>query len=211
MSVGSKVAAVGRADVYALLEEYNCKNVRELDDAALVKKLMKLPSVVEGDNRPDSKRLCRVLDEILEMIEAGCALSIEAAPKEVVEESQKPTILKMPKVRKEKVSDKPAKEVPSVKPSKAVPSPKPQGPKVIDPKSRFSKPGIEEFILKLLKKASAKKPVNKEQIWEAMKARFPERNAMGMFRTVNSFVPSGCFIKGKGDVQKSDRGFWIEE
>ena len=71
------------------------------------------------------------------------------------------------------------------------------------------KPGVIDAIIEVLTNASAKKPVTKEEIVEALTEKFPDRDPEKMTKTVNTQVP-GRLKDAKGlDVRKEGKGFWI--
>lgn len=70
--------------------------------------------------------------------------------------------------------------------------------------------GIIGTIVAVLTKASAKKPVTKEEIHKVLQETYPEREAKGMLSTIHIQVPNRLRNDKKLNVQKSDKGFWIE-
>ena len=73
------------------------------------------------------------------------------------------------------------------------------------------KPGIITRIIEVLRSASKKKPVTKEQILEELKKSFPERDAKAMKNTIGSQIPSGLLTEKNLKVSKDDKGgYWLE-
>jgi hypothetical protein len=70
-------------------------------------------------------------------------------------------------------------------------------------------PGVGDTIVEVLKKASSKSPVTKEDILKTCVKRFPDRKPEAMKSTISSQVPTGLRIERKLEVKKNDNGYWL--
>lgn len=71
-------------------------------------------------------------------------------------------------------------------------------------------PGVIDVIAEVLKGASKKKPVSKDDIVKQLAKRFTDRDPEKMRKTVNAQVPSRIARDRKIKVQSSDDGYWAE-
>lgn len=71
-------------------------------------------------------------------------------------------------------------------------------------------PGIIAEIIRLLKKATEKKPTTKKEVHAKLVEKFPDRNPDSMKHTVQVQIP--YFLKNaKGlEVEKNDKGYWLD-
>lgn len=70
-------------------------------------------------------------------------------------------------------------------------------------------PGVIASIIEFLTKATAKRPLSKEQLADRLEKRFPERGREAMLRTINCQVPSRLKSDKNITVNKNDKGYWI--
>lgn len=72
------------------------------------------------------------------------------------------------------------------------------------------KPGVVARIVEILRAASKKKPVTKEEVLKRLVEAFPERSPQAMKSTVASQIPS-CLRIEKGLIVETDKkgGFWL--
>jgi hypothetical protein len=80
----------------------------------------------------------------------------------------------------------------------------------VEPVKVRKKPGVVAKIVEVLKAASAKKPVTKDDILKVLVKEFPDRDPRAMKSTISSQVPS-CLKTEKGLVCKSNaKGWWLD-
>ncbi len=72
-------------------------------------------------------------------------------------------------------------------------------------------PGVIASIIEFLTKATAKRPLTKEQLADRLEKRFPERGRGAMLRTINCQVPTRLRKEKELDVQKNDKGYFINK
>lgn len=70
-------------------------------------------------------------------------------------------------------------------------------------------PGVIDSIVSILKGASMKEPVTKEEIHKQLCELFPERNKDSMKTTVGIQVPSRLGKDREITVKKNENGYWI--
>lgn len=69
--------------------------------------------------------------------------------------------------------------------------------------------GVIATIIELLTAASAKNPLTKQALCDELAERFPDREPRAMMRTINCQVPSRLRSDKEIEVQKNDKGYWI--
>ena len=77
-------------------------------------------------------------------------------------------------------------------------------------KSNRKPVGIIQTIVECLQKASADKPVTREQLLARLTKRFPSRNPVAMSRTVNCQLGRRMFDERGVRVKKNDKGYWTD-
>lgn len=70
--------------------------------------------------------------------------------------------------------------------------------------------GVIAEITTMLKKASAKKPVTKEQIHEHLIEKFPDRSPDSMMSTINIQVPNRLKREKGLNIVKNDKGYYVQ-
>lgn len=74
------------------------------------------------------------------------------------------------------------------------------------------KVGVIAFIIKILSKATERKPITKEAMLDQLAEQFPDRERDGMKVTINAQVPGRLKSEKKLDIRKNDKtpaGYWI--
>lgn len=75
-----------------------------------------------------------------------------------------------------------------------------------------SKPGITDVILSLLRKATKKDPISKEDILDVLKIKFPGRDEQALKRTVNGQVHYNLRVnKGIHVSSNGNSEYWVDE
>ncbi len=77
-------------------------------------------------------------------------------------------------------------------------------------KEKTGKPGVISFIVSLIEKADKKKGITKDQILEALKKEFADRNEVSMKATINVQVPARI-SKEKFEVAKTEKGGYYKK
>ncbi len=91
----------------------------------------------------------------------------------------------------------------------AVAAPPDAGPTTVRP-AAGKKPGVVAKIVEILRAASKKNPVTKEEVLKQLVAAFPERSPQAMKSTVASQIPSCLRIEKKLIVETDKKGgFWL--
>ena len=73
------------------------------------------------------------------------------------------------------------------------------------------KPGVITRIIELLRDATKKKPITKEEVLADLVKKFPEREAQGMKNTIGSQIPSGLRTEKKLICQTNGKsGWWLQ-
>lgn len=137
------------------------------------------------------------------VIKDGEAESNGEAP--AADEAEVPDAKRNPKKdKKTKKKDKAAK------PDKADNTDKKKKKKVVTKKSKEGGPGKIETIIKLLKAASKKNPITKDEILDELVKVFGEEDREKMKKTISLQVPTFLRSMKELDVQKNEEGYWIK-
>lgn len=70
-------------------------------------------------------------------------------------------------------------------------------------------PGVIASIVELLRNASSKQPITKDEIFAALVKRFPDRDEKKMKATLNMQLPAGLRAEKGYEVVKNDRGYYL--
>lgn len=76
---------------------------------------------------------------------------------------------------------------------------------------RGGKPGVAAFLISRLRKASKSKPVTKNDLYDAMKKKFPDRRPLGLWITLSDYISRN--LKKRHGIELSGTpkdGLWIK-
>jgi hypothetical protein len=99
-------------------------------------------------------------------------------------------------------------EVVPLKPKKDASKAKP-GAKKGASKDSDKKPGVIATIFAIVQKATASKPMSREDVFAALVDAFPERDADALKSTVQTQLPSRISKERNVQIEKNEKGYWI--
>lgn len=208
---------VTKVKAVSLLVALGVATAKKWSVARLTKEIRKINTLVEEDQEVDGDGNQELLDELLEAIENETEITVvegkKAAGKGTAKKGAKGTKKKSTKKKTppadEDEEEEDEEEAPAPKKGKKKTAADGKGGKTKKGKKPPKKVGVIATIIEILKKATSKKPVSKDDIVTQLADAFPERDADSMRKTVNVQVPTR--IQGdKGlTVNKNDNGYWI--
>jgi hypothetical protein len=95
-----------------------------------------------------------------------------------------------------------------LKPKKDASKAKP-GAKKGASKDSDKKPGVIATIFAIVQKATASKPMSREDVFAALVDAFPERDADALKSTVQTQLPSRISKERNVQIEKNEKGYWI--
>ncbi len=185
MSATAKKAAlkIPKSDAVALLVSCQFKAAPTWDTAKIARFFGSLPDRVPVEDVDDDD-LKQLYADVADAVSSGCAVEIE---------DDSPSVKAGPKPGQKK------KE----RAEKADPK------KLIKQAAHARKrPGVCDFVMRVLERASEKKPLTKEQVFEKLKDKFPHRNHDSMKNTVKrlkNWIP--YYFDAK--IHQNEGGFWL--
>ncbi len=192
----------------------------------LQKNVNKLDQQIEGLKEPEGDDLL-LFRSISDSLQEGVKIMVEAVEeKEVAEvktkpkkKASKPNSNGNGKVKEEKEESKEAKNKtkPGKKPKEEVKevvevkedaAPKKKGRPKKEAETSDDRPGICKYILKVLSKATEKRPVSKPDMVQKLLGEFPDRPEIALTKTLNSQL--GWHLPKRGvTVARNDKGYWV--
>ena len=85
----------------------------------------------------------------------------------------------------------------------------PLKPKKGASKDSDKKPGVIATIFTIVQKATASKPMSREDVFAALVDAFPERDADALKSTVQTQLPSRISKERNVQIEKNEKGYWI--
>jgi hypothetical protein len=210
----------------------------EWDDKTLLAKIGKLTVLKEKDFQIPDKKVAALYDELVSESAAKTKFVLDgnAEPAPATKKAKpepKPKAKPAAKAKPEPKAKGKAKPEPKAK-GKAKPEPKAKKEPVenghyksphkssyytkITPLREDRGIGIAATVIEILKKASERKPLTKDQIHEALVKAFPDRDPDKMLTSVNNLVPTRLKLVRNINVWKSKKkdtegkpytSFWI--
>ena len=203
--------SVSREELNALFAALGSKAAVKWSEKRLRSKIAELPGLnLSGLQHPHHRSLAdfligaledeRMDDLPIDEIEGEEGAEVEQAVEEETPAGQK--------VKSKRPSGVPAQKTKAGAPAAKAGGAKPKAAKAAKvPTER--KPGVISTILDILKAASEKAPVKKEDIVAKLAATFPDRDEDGMRKTVNVQVPTRLGSDKGVTVQKNENGYWV--
>ncbi len=183
--------AIKKERAIKLFKVLGFKTADTWSDTQLQKKIKNLPELADGVDIKNPK-VKKLLKKILK------ADSVRIKSDEESKEKLETTMSKKKKTETSKKAKKQSKEVETKKKE----TKKKETKKTVK-KNKVKKVGVITSILEIIQNSG---PISKEQILTKLIKRFPDRDEVGMTKTISAQVPNRLSKEKKVKIQKNNKG-----